>query len=64
VVTGVGGQRRGARPAAVGGLVVELTARQTGVLAALVESRGRVLSRPELLRAAWREDLATSTRSR
>ena len=42
----------------VDGRTVELTARQTGVLAALVESGGRVLSRPDLLRAAWRDEAA------
>lgn len=42
----------------VDGRPVELTARQTGVLAALVESRGRVLSRPDLLRTAWRDEVA------
>jgi uroporphyrinogen-III synthase len=40
----------------VDGAPVELTARQTGVLAALVEEGGAVLSRPELLRRAWREE--------
>lgn len=42
----------------VDGRTVELTARQTGVLAALVESGGRVLSRPDLLRTAWRDEAA------
>lgn len=42
----------------VDGRPVELTARQTGVLAALVGSGGRVLSRPDLLRAAWRDEVA------
>ncbi len=42
----------------VDGRPVELTARQTGVLAALVESGGRVLSRPDLLRTAWRDEVA------
>lgn len=42
----------------VDGRSVELTARQTGVLAALVESGGRVLSRPALLRMAWRDESA------
>ena len=42
----------------VDGRTVELTARQTGVLAALVDSGGRVLSRPDLLRTAWREEAA------
>ena len=42
----------------VDGRTVQLTARQTGVLAALVDSGGRVLSRPDLLRAAWRDEAA------
>ena len=42
----------------VDGRPVELTARQTGVLAALVDSGGRVLSRPDLLRTAWRDEPA------
>ena len=42
----------------VDGRTVPLTARQTGVLAALVESGGRVLSRPDLLRTAWRDEVA------
>ncbi|MEX2291954.1 MAG: uroporphyrinogen-III synthase [Mycobacteriales bacterium] len=42
----------------VDGVPVQLTARQTGVLAALVDSGGRVLSRPELLRTAWRDEPA------
>ncbi|GAC1328577.1 MAG: uroporphyrinogen-III synthase [Mycobacteriales bacterium] len=37
---------------------VELTARQTGVLSALVAGGGRVLSRPDLLRSAWRDEPA------
>jgi len=39
----------------VDGRPVELTARQVGVLSALVEGGGRVLSRADLLRAAWDE---------
>lgn len=42
----------------VDGRAVALTARQTGVLAALVDSGGRVLSRPDLLRTAWRDEAA------
>lgn len=42
----------------VDGRPVELTARQVGVLAALVAGEGRVLSRAELLRTAWRDELA------
>jgi len=42
----------------VDGRPVGLTARQTGVLAALVASGGRVLSRPDLLRTAWRDEVA------
>ena len=42
----------------VDGRCVELTARQTGVLAALVDCGGRVLSRPELLKVAWRDEPA------
>ncbi len=37
---------------------VELTARQIGVLSALVDSGGRVLSRSDLLRLAWRDESA------
>ena len=40
----------------VDGRAVELTARQTGVLSALVDGAGRVLSRSELLRTAWRDE--------
>ena len=40
----------------VDGRAIELTARQTGVLSALVDGGGRVLSRAELLKAAWREE--------
>ena len=42
----------------VDGRPVELTARQTGVLGALVDSGGRVLSRPELLKAVWLDEPA------
>ena len=42
----------------VDGVPVDLTARQAGVLSALVASGGRVLSRQELLRAAWRDEPA------
>ena len=42
----------------VDGRSVELTARQTGVLSALVDCGGRVLSRPELLKVAWRDEPA------
>lgn len=42
----------------VDGRTVELTARQNGVLGALVDCGGRVLSRPELLKAAWRDEPA------
>lgn len=42
----------------VDGRSVALTARQTGVLAALVDSGGRVLSRLDLLRTAWRDEAA------
>ncbi|MCW2614687.1 MAG: Uroporphyrinogen synthase [Frankiales bacterium] len=42
----------------VDGRTVELTARQTGVLSALVDCGGRVLSRPELLKVAWRDEPA------
>ena len=37
---------------------VELSARQIGVLSALVDSGGRVLSRSDLLRLAWRDESA------
>ena len=42
----------------VDGRTVELTSKQTGVLSALVHGGGRVLSRPELLKAAWRDEPA------
>lgn len=42
----------------VDGVAVPLTARQAGVLSALVEGNGRVLSRTELLRRAWPGDPA------
>ncbi|MCW2778635.1 MAG: Uroporphyrinogen synthase, partial [Frankiales bacterium] len=42
----------------VDGRSVALTARQVGVLSALVEAGGTVLSRPELLRRAWTGEVA------
>jgi uroporphyrinogen-III synthase len=42
----------------VDGQPVPLTARQSGVLGALVAGQGRVLSRAELLRLAWRDEPA------
>ena len=42
----------------VDGTPVELTIRQAGVLSALVAGDGRVLSRAELLKQAWREEPA------
>jgi uroporphyrinogen-III synthase len=42
----------------VDGLPVELTARQSAVLSALVASNGNVLSRAELLKQAWRDEPA------
>jgi uroporphyrinogen-III synthase len=42
----------------VDGAPVELTARQVGVLSALVASNGNVLSRAELLKQAWRDEPA------
>jgi uroporphyrinogen-III synthase len=42
----------------VDGAPVPLSARQVGVLAALVEGGGNVLSRQALLRAAWRDEAA------
>ena len=42
----------------VDGATVELTSRQAGVLSALVASEGRVLSRAELLKLAWRDEPA------
>lgn len=42
----------------VDGLSVELTARQAGVLSALVAGGGNVLSRAELLKQAWRDEPA------
>jgi uroporphyrinogen-III synthase len=41
----------------VDGTAVELTLRQAAVLSALIASEGRVLSRPELLKAAWHDEL-------
>lgn len=40
----------------VDGTAIELTGRQVGVMTALVNSGGRVLSRAELLKAAWPEE--------
>jgi uroporphyrinogen-III synthase len=40
----------------VDGAPVVLTTRQAAVLAALIDSGGRVLSRPELLALAWRDE--------
>ena len=42
----------------VDGSPIELTVRQVGVLAALVAGSGKVLSRTELLRLAWRDEVA------
>jgi uroporphyrinogen-III synthase len=42
----------------VDGACIALTTQQARVLAALVDSGGRVLSRPELLKAAWPDSLA------
>jgi uroporphyrinogen-III synthase len=42
----------------VDGRSVELTARQAGVLSALVGGGGTVLSRVDLLRTAWRDEVA------
>lgn len=42
----------------VDGAPVELTARQWAVLSALVDSGGNVLSRAELLKLAWHDELA------
>jgi uroporphyrinogen-III synthase len=42
----------------VDGRCVDLTARQVGVLSALVDGGGRVLSRADLLRTAWRDEPA------
>ena len=42
----------------VDGRTVPLTVRQTGVLTALIDSGGRVLSRPDLLKVAWRDESA------
>lgn len=42
----------------VDGVPVELTTRQAAVMSALVDSGGRVLSRADLLRLAWREEVA------
>ena len=42
----------------VDGVPVSLTGRQAGVLSALVEAGGSVLSRAELLRTAWRDEVA------
>jgi uroporphyrinogen-III synthase len=40
----------------VDGVAVPLTARQAGVLSALVDGQGRVLSRTDILRTAWPEE--------
>ena len=40
----------------VDGVEVSLTARQAGVLSALVDGQGRVLSRTDILRAVWPEE--------
>jgi len=40
----------------VDGVAVNLTARQAGVLTALVEGQGRVLSRTDILRTVWSEE--------
>ena len=42
----------------VDGAVVELSDRQSAVLAALIEAGGRVLSREELLKQAWQTAVA------
>ncbi|MCU1593986.1 MAG: putative transcriptional regulator [Frankiales bacterium] len=42
----------------VDGRTVQLTGRQAGVLSALIASGGRVLSRAELLKRAWRDEPA------
>lgn len=42
----------------VDGRAVDLTVRQAAVLGALVDSGGRVLSRNDLLRTAWRDEVA------
>ncbi len=42
----------------VDGRAVDLTVRQAAVLGALVDSGGRVLSRSDLLRTAWRDEVA------
>jgi uroporphyrinogen-III synthase len=42
----------------VDGAAMALTARQAGVLAALVEGGGNVVSRPDLVRTAWRDEAA------
>ncbi len=44
--------------ALVDGVPVELTTRQAALLSALVAGRGRVLSRADLLRLAWRDEPA------
>ena len=46
------------RSVLVDGAPVSLTTRQAAVLSALVSSEGRVLSRAELLKQAWHEELA------
>jgi uroporphyrinogen-III synthase len=46
------------RSVLVDGAPVSLTVRQAAVLAALVSSEGRVLSRAELLKQAWHDELA------
>jgi uroporphyrinogen-III synthase len=46
------------RSVLVDGAPVSLTVRQAAVLSALVSSEGRVLSRAELLKQAWHDELA------
>jgi uroporphyrinogen-III synthase len=42
----------------VDGVSIELTSRQAAVLSALIVSEGRVLSRSELLKLAWKDEVA------
>jgi uroporphyrinogen-III synthase len=56
--TGVHELRLRGHSVLVDGSPIELTSRQAAVLSALIASEGKVLSRSELLRLAWKDELA------
>ena len=56
------GEVLGVGPDGLAGTAVELTALEFKLLAAFVRSRGRVLSRKQLLDLAWGQDIAVSDR--